>query len=209
MERMAVHHSDQEPMTINDDTIPKPALKQGRRFQTGVITLVVLVAVCGILSWSARSLLENQHPVLDAARRLKAPTTAERVLAIHVLAQMGIGDNAIAITALIPVLSDSKGEVRQAACESLSPLVTDAIRAGSSALEVRAAITALIGSLKDPVPAVRAAALWALGAAISSKGPAELIDVDGLFAPLTEALGDEHTEVRIAALDALGRAAAN
>jgi HEAT repeat protein len=128
--------------------------------------------------------------------------------AIRVLAQMGIGDTAIAIPALIPVLNDPEGEVRQAACESLMQLVNDAIRAGSSAREVRAAITALIGSLKDPEPAVRVAAALALEATISSKGPAELIDVDGLFFPITEALGDSDIKVRIVALDALGRAAA-
>ena len=51
---------------------PTAELKKVRRFQTGVRSLIVLVATCGTLMWAARALWENQHPAFDIARRLNA-----------------------------------------------------------------------------------------------------------------------------------------
>jgi HEAT repeat protein len=180
---------------------------KARRFQTGVRTLIVLVASCGVVLWAARYLWESQHPALAAARGLQARSPSERVYAIRELVQTGIGDTGIAIPHLIAALLDPDAEVRVAACEALTPLTYNAVMASSSADTLRSAITALIGSLQDPRPAVRIAAAKALDSIISVKGSAGVIDLEGMFVALTEMLGDRDTEVRIAALDALGSTA--
>ena len=52
--------------------------KKGRHLQTGVRTLIVLVATCGVTFWAARYLWESQHPAYGAARGLEARNVADR-----------------------------------------------------------------------------------------------------------------------------------
>jgi HEAT repeat protein len=170
---------------------PEPTLsaserepKKGRRFQTGILTLIVLVASCAVMFWAARSVWESQHPAYAAARGLQARGAP-----------------------LIAALNDPEAEVRVAACEALKPLVFEALTAGSGADLARAAITALIPSLTDPRPEVRVAASTVLESICSLRASAGLINLDGVFAALSEMLGDREARVRIAALDALGSTA--
>jgi HEAT repeat protein len=181
--------------------------KTGRRLQTGVRTLIVLVASCGIIFWAARSLWESQHPAYGAALGLRARSPSDRVDAIRLLVQTGIGDTEVAIPPLIATLTDPEPEVRVGACEALGQLVCGAVKPGPSADAVRAASSALIGSLKDPKPDVRIAALKALDAIVSFTGSAGSIDRDRVFGAASEMLGDPDADVCIAALGALGSTA--
>jgi HEAT repeat protein len=181
--------------------------KTGRRLQTGVRTLIVLVASCGIIFWAARSLWESQHPAYGAALGLRARSPSDRVDAIRLLVQTGIGDTEVAIPPLVATLRDPEPEVRVGACEALGQLVCGAVKPGPSADAVRAASSALIGSLKDPKPDVRIAALKALDAIVSFTGSAGSIDRDRVFVAASEMLGDPDADVRIAALGALGSTA--
>jgi HEAT repeat protein len=181
--------------------------KTGRRLQTGVRTLIVLVASCGIIFWAARSLWESQHPAYGAALGLRARSPSDRVDAIRLLVQTGIGDTEVAIPPLTATLTDPEPEVRVGACEALGQLVCGAVKPGPSADAVRAASSALIGSLKDPKPDVRIAALKALDAIVSFTGSAGSIDRDRVFVAASEVLGDPDADVRIAALGALGSTA--
>ena len=177
--------------------------KRGRALQTGVRTLIALVAACGVTFWAAQYLWERQHPAFSAARGLHASSASERVNAARLLVQAGIGDTAIAIPPLIAALTDPDAEVRVAACGALRPLVSDAVTTGSSADAVFAASTALIRSLNDPNSDVRIAAARVLEAIISLKVSAEMIDIDGVFVALSQTIGDQDVGVRIAALGAL------
>jgi HEAT repeat protein len=178
--------------------------KRGRRLQTGVRTLIVLVATCGVTFWAARFLWESQHPAYGVARGLQARSLSERVNATRLLVQAGVGDNAIAIPPLTAALSDPEAEVRVAACEALTSLVAGAVRAGTAADAVLAANSALMRSLKDGKQEVRIAAARSLEYIVSSKGSARVIDLDQVFVVTSELLCDQDADVRIAALGALG-----
>jgi HEAT repeat protein len=93
--------------------------ERGRPLQTGVRTLIVLVASCGVVFWAARYLWERQHPAFSVASGLKARDIADRVNATRMLAQTGIGDAQIAIPPLIVALRDPAASVRVAACDAL------------------------------------------------------------------------------------------
>jgi hypothetical protein len=101
---------------------PTAELKKVGRFQTGVRSLIVLVATCGVLMWSARALWQNQHPAFDAARGLNARSPSERIDSIRRLAQVAIGETEFAIPPLAVALKDAEAPVRVAACEALTPL---------------------------------------------------------------------------------------
>jgi HEAT repeat protein len=177
------------------------------RLQTGVRTLIVLVASCGIIFWAARSLWESQHPAYGVSLGLQAGNPSERVNAIRLLVQVGIMDTGVAIPPLIATLSDPEPEVRVGACEALGQLVRGAVKPGPSADVVRAASSALIGSLKDPKPDVRIAALKALDAIASFTGSAGSIDLERMFVVVSGMLSDQDADVRIVALGALGSTA--
>ena len=186
---------------------PTAELKKVGRFQTGVRSLIVLVATGGALIWSARGLWENQHPAIDAARGLNAKSPSERVDAIGRFAQVGIGDAGLAIPPLLVALKDAQVPVRVAACEALTQLTSEAFIAHSAEDAVRAAVTALIGSLKDPEVEVRIAAARALNYVASASGPARMIDYDGIFGALSGMLGDRQAAVHLAVLEALASTA--
>jgi HEAT repeat protein len=181
--------------------------KKGRQFQTGVRTLIVLVASCGIIIWAARSLWESQHPAYGVALGLHAGNPSERVNAIRLLVQAGLVDTGVAIPPLIAALSDPEPEVRIGACEALAQLVCGAVKPGPSADAVRTASSALIGSLKDPKPDVRSAAFKALDAIVSFTRSAGSIDHERVFVAASEMLEVQDAEVRVAAVGALGSTA--
>ena len=75
--------------------------------------------------------------------------------------------------------------------------------AGSPDNMLRGAVTALLGSLKDPEPRVRIAAANGLASIISSEKSAGLIDHKAALITLTESLSDPDAAVRYAALGPL------
>jgi HEAT repeat protein len=192
-----------EPMARESKAEPK----RGRPLQTGVRTLIVLVATCGVTFWAARYLWESQHPAYRVALGLQAGNPPERMNAIRLLVHVGIRDTAVAIPPLIAALSDPEPEVRVGACEALRQLICGAVKPGPSADAVRAASTTLIGSPKDPKPDVRIAALKALDAIVSFTPSNGSIDLERVFVAASEMLEVQDAEVRVAALGALGAAA--
>ncbi len=146
---------------------PKPV----RRLQANVRTLIVLVGCAAVILCAGRRLWENRDPMQAEARAIQGRAIAaleskkagERLAAIHDLERLGFGDSSIAIRPVSGALSDEDSEVRAAAAEALGRLVSNAIRSGSGSEAVRAATTALIGSMKDPNPEVRLAATRTVG----------------------------------------------
>jgi HEAT repeat protein len=180
---------------------------EGRPLQTGVRTLIVLVASCGVIFWAARYVWEIQHPAYGMARGLQAHSPSERVNATRLMEQVGMGDSAVAIPPLIAALRDAEPEVRVAACQALGPLVADAVLAGTSADAARTAVTAMTGLLEDPKPQVRIAVAEALSGITSLQGSARAMDLERVFVTVSGRLGDQDADVRIAALHALGSTA--
>ena len=88
---------------------PTVEFKKVGRFQTGVRSLIVLVATCGALMWTARTLWENQHPAFDAARGLNAKSPSERIDSIWRLEGVDIGDAGLAIPPLAAALERRGG----------------------------------------------------------------------------------------------------
>ena len=188
-----------EPTTSESE----PHRNKGRRLQTGMRTLVVLVASCGVMFWAARHVWESQHPAYVTARGLQSHSRSERVNAARLMEQVGMGDAAVAIPPLIAALRDAEPEVRVAACVALGPLIADAVKAGTSADAVRTAVTAMTGLLEDPKPQIRIAVAEALSGITSLKGSAGAMDLERVFVTVSGRLGDQDADVRIAVLHAL------
>src|SRR5262245_30485925 len=150
----------------SETNAPKPV----RRLQTGVRTLLALVACCGAILWAWRNVKENSDPVFVEARAiqrraigaLQSSKPAERLTAIQELERLGYGDGTIVIRPLIGALEDPETEVRFAAVNALGLISAGVVKSRSGGESVRAAATALIRSLKHPDPAFRIAAIKAL-----------------------------------------------
>jgi HEAT repeat protein len=146
-------------------------VKRTRRSQTGVRTLIVLVACCAVIFWAGRVVWEYRDPVLADSRAiqaralsaLQAPRATERVAAIRELERLHFAESALAIPSLTTILRDANSEVRIASAEALGGFGSRAVQSGSDHDAVRAAVTALIGLLKDPQPGVRIAAAKTIG----------------------------------------------
>ncbi len=52
--------------------------RRASRLQTGLRGLIVVVACCAVILWSARRVWETRHPAVDAARRLQSHDPSER-----------------------------------------------------------------------------------------------------------------------------------
>jgi HEAT repeat protein len=145
---------------------PKPT----RKLQTGVRSLIALVACCAAVLWAWRHLSENYDPVLSESRSIReraigalgSAKPAERLGAIAGLERLDSGDNSIAIPPLIRALEDPDTEVRAASAQALSSIVPRAVKARSGGRTIRDATTALSRCLKDPQITVRIAAVKAL-----------------------------------------------
>jgi len=177
--------------------------KKAQRFQTGVRTLIVLVACCGLLFWAGRYLWESQHLAVAAARGLQARKASERINAIRDLRSVDQQESALAIPPLLARLTDMDTDVRAAAADALGLLGGNAVKTGSGGNEARAAVSVLLTSLDDPETAVEVAAADALGQ-IAGSDPAGVIDLKPLHAAFMEMLGDRDDQVRRAAIRALG-----
>ena len=134
---------------------PFPSVvRGGDRPQMAVLSLMVLVACCGVLFWLARVAWENsdrdRSAVADGVRGLRSRDPAQRLLAAHELARFGGAARDVAVRALIAALADPDAAVRCSSAEALAQVAVDPIEARSAALALR-------GSLKDGHSAVRIA----------------------------------------------------
>jgi hypothetical protein len=173
------------------------------RFQAGVRSLIALVACSGFLLWAGRYLWETEHPAIAAARGLRSRTAAGRVQAVHQLFLLGDRDPGFAIPAVIAALRDEEVEVRVAAAEAVGSLGAVTTKKFGGIDQVRDAVLALLGSMKDQSPTVRCAATKSLGM-IADFGPVVVADVRPAADPLVEMLDDPDAEVRRAVLRTLG-----
>jgi HEAT repeat protein len=145
--------------------------ERSRGLQTGVRTLIVLVACCAAILWAWRHWSENSDPVRAEARSiqeraidmLRSGKPAERIAAITELARLGFGDKTIAVPPLLRALEDPEIDVRIAAYEGLRSIGAKAMKSGTVREAARAAVTAQIRHLTDPEPKARVNAASALG----------------------------------------------
>jgi HEAT repeat protein len=189
--------------------------KERRRLQTGVRTLIVLVACCGVSFWALRRLWENYDPVLVEARaiqkraigELQSGKAAERLAAIQELDRLRFGDSTIAVGPLTRALEDPETEVRIAAADALGSIGSGVVKSRSGEAAAHAAATALIQCLKRPNTAVRVAAARALGligsSAVESGSGGET--VGAAATALIGCLKDQAGAVRSAAAASLGK----
>jgi HEAT repeat protein len=161
-------------MSTDSDTSVNPgtdAPKRARRLQTGVRTLIALVACCAAVLWTWRYLSENYDPVRREQRSiqeraigaLRSGGPAERLAAIVELEGVGLEDSSIAIPPLIRALEDPETQVRVASAEALASIGPGVAKSRSGGETIRDAATALIRCLKDPEPRVRTEAMISLG----------------------------------------------
>lgn len=186
-----------------DNTEAEPRPPNPNRVQTGVRTLLVLVASCGVMLWAVRYLWESQHPAIAVARRLQARNAAERLKAIRDLESISLDDCTEGIPPLITLLGDSAAGVRAAAASALGSLGGNAVKTGAGTNEVSVAVTALLVSLNDQVAAVRTAAANSLGM-IARCAATRSINLESVAPALVRLLDDRDAEVRRAAIEVLG-----
>lgn len=158
-----------------------------RRAPAIVLTASALILVT-IIWWSSPSDALHSHEAIaqlespDPSVRMHAADRLGRILAIN-------PDTPGAVDALIVALDDSNRLVQRAATASLT----------GSGLRSRSAIPSLSATLRDSLhPRAREQAALVLGSLGATAGE-EVIDA------LTRALGDTESDVRLAAVGALGR----
>ena len=156
-------------------------------------------SAAGCYGGPCSTVLTDNHAAKDAIRAMGSRNPSERVGAIEELEIAGLGNGRIAIPPLIVALGDENARVRTAAAVALGPIGSDTSSSGSDRDAVRAAIMALLGSLKDPEPSVRAAAANALMGLPMGEMPA-FIDPRAVMAILVERLGDRDTRTRLAVI---------
>ena len=127
------------------------------RWWSGVPGLAAVLVSGGVLVLAWLGLWERNHPAAGAARGIRAAEPVDRLKAIRELGQIGAEDTEVAIPALIAGLSDLDARVRATAALAVVTVINESIRTDSSADEVREAVDALLGSARDPDPAVRSA----------------------------------------------------
>ncbi len=179
--------------------------RSARRFQTGVGGLLVVIACCGVVAWSARTVWESHHPAAAAARRLQFGTASQRARAARELMAAGVKEPRVAVVALVTALDDPAAEVRTAAAEALGVIGGEDALTGSDGDAARAATAGLIRSLKDPDPPVPIAAMHALVRIATTQRRNGPVDVQAIIDGFASALGNRDAEVRLVALKSLAR----
>jgi HEAT repeat protein len=191
--------------------------KSNRRpqFQTGVKSLLALVACSAAILWAWRNVSENSDPVRSETREIQkraisalhSEKPADRVAAIVELERLGMGDRTVAIPPLIAVLNDPDKTVRLAAVEALASISKRAAKTSDGAIACREAAKALALCLKDNDQDLRvaaASAIGSIGSSLMNSGSAE--DVLGESAPaLIACLKDPEPAFRSAAAVCLGK----
>jgi HEAT repeat protein len=165
--------------------------------------LIVAVACCAVIAWSARSLWETWHPAVAVARGLRSDDAARRARATRELMSAGETDPGRAIPPLIEALGDPDVQVRAAAIEALGAIGDGAARGGSANGAVRAAMARLIRSLKDREASVRIAAIHALWRIVAAGAGSGAVDPQTGIDAIASVLNDGDEEVRRAAFRAL------
>ncbi len=183
--------------------ITRIAPGKARRLQTGMRGLLVVVACCAVMSWSARRVWETRHPVVAAVRGLQSDDPAERTRATRELMFEGVAEPGRAVPPLIGALADPERGVRIETVEALGAIGGDAVGGGSAGDAIRAAMSGLIRSLNDPEPVVRAAAVFALVRIAATRGMTGPIDMRPALDAIAAALTDRDDRVRQAAFDGL------
>jgi hypothetical protein len=123
-----------------------------RRYQTGMRTLIALVACAGLIFWAWRRVREGSDPVraearaiqTAAIRALESPKANERIAAIQELERLQNADAAAAVRPLTALLADADDDVRLASTQAIGRLGASAAKAGSEQDGVRSAIAAFI-----------------------------------------------------------------
>jgi HEAT repeat protein len=173
-------------------------------FRFGLKGLLVAVAACAFIAWSASTIWRNLAGK-QANRLVLTGSASERVTsALGLRSAGGTSDAEEAVDSLRHALGDQDAGVRAAAIQSLAAIVSDALaRNAKSPQETKlaenwadSATGAFAKALKDPEAGVRATAatgIESIGMRGQAGPPAELIG----------ALKDESTFVRAAAAGAL------
>jgi HEAT repeat protein len=204
-------------MSQDSDTSVNPrtdAPKRSRRLQTGVRSLIALVACCAAVLWAWRYLAENSDPVRRenrsiqerAIRALRSGGPAERLAAIVQLERVGFEDSLISIPPLIRALEDPEAPVRVESAKALAFIGPELAKSPSGGGAIRDAATALIRCLKDPEPGVRSAATDSLGKITTPRlaaGATPPIDRGSVRDELIAMLGDRDAGVRLAAIESV------
>jgi HEAT repeat protein len=162
-----------------------------RRRRDRVVRLMAFVAACAVVTWVLRDWFA---PARQWARQLREGTNDEREEAAVQLGRLPVHDASLVLPALTAALGDENERV---VINALSSLGKAAAATGNDPASARAALAALVATLKDRREAVRAAVVSAL------PPPA----MDPLFAEsatpcadaLVAALSDPSEEVRAAA----------
>ncbi len=113
--------------------------KPASRYQTGVRTLIALIACCALIFWAWRRVRESNDPVLaeaqaiqsKAIRALDSPKPSDRIAAIHELERLHKVDSAIAFRALTALLADSDYAVRLETTEAIGSLGASTAKTGT------------------------------------------------------------------------------
>jgi HEAT repeat protein len=174
-------------------------------FRFGLSAFVTL-ACCGVLVsvWHVAG-DENRRQAIAAVKVLDhARSLSQRVEAIRDLVRPVVIESEVAIPALIRSLADPAVEVRVEAARSLGPATSAAALTDSDGEHVSVATAALSSSLADREPAVRIAAVYALGSIAASKNPSGVIYPQALVGALAAMLGDPDATVRASTIAALG-----
>jgi HEAT repeat protein len=189
-------------------------MKRTQRYQTGMRTLIALVACVALIFWAWRRVGESSDPARAEARAIQAgalralssPKASERIAAIQELDRLQLADAALAVRPLTALLADSDDDVRLASIQALGRLGASAAKAGSDLEGIRFAIAALIKLLKELPPGIRVAAADSIASISSAQRGRGTRAPDAVIAALTEALRDPEAKVRGAALVALATA---
>jgi HEAT repeat protein len=159
--------NDEAPPLLGDD----PPRKDRRRRPSGLLTLMALVACCGVLFWAWRHVSPNLDPTLAVARSiqrqsildLRSGDPARRIEAVRTLENLDVADEAASVASLLGSIDDPAGEVRAAAIRALGSLVSalQSTRRDGTAGEETA--RALLGCVMDADEGARIATVRALG----------------------------------------------
>jgi HEAT repeat protein len=181
------------------DGLKRTCLQLGRAALLALLCCVVLVSVWRVAGD------ENRRQAIAAVRALnQARHSSDRVEAIRDIVRSLEIDAPVAIPALIRSLADGAVEVRTEAARSLGPAASAAARNRSSDDQLSAATAALTRSLNDREPAVRIAAVHALGSIAASNNPSGVIHPQIIVNALAAMLDDPDATVRASTIASLG-----
>src|SRR5438309_187665 len=132
-----------------------------RRRKDRVVSMMVLVAACAVLTWALRDWIA---PARHWVRQLREGTDDEREEAAVKLGRLPVRDASLVLPALTAALGDENEHVVINTVYALGDAASAAFT-GKDPASARSALAALVATLKDRRPAVRAAVARALSAA--------------------------------------------